>query len=525
MADQGLCKFQGNILLGGRMTFSRGIRPSRGKLYMLPEHTFDRKVGLLEFTFPSTGTIRFPDSAVLTNTFRPHMRNRDGWRWSIQVVDRRWKWKYPTIDGVYNEYGTAPRRDSKNIKELITLCLEALGEFGYDTAAVPETVYPPVVWTAARADLELQWLCDLIGFIPILKMNMNTVSIEPLNDTGGAEMPTGGETTPIASEFTWKPAVIPENLRVQGDPTIYQSELTLSPYGLESDGKIEPIANLSYKPQQSWSDQWPYYFSDVLAADRNLALQTVYRWFVPTSGWNASDITVSSFKQIELLDVTLERVTGSDGVDRPVPCRVRGIFWPYSDLDSSTSTDTPYSGAFKILPDLGVVEFEQPVFQLDGMSGINTIADPVLKMTCAYRIREANGDGYAVYTRDLAVSKSNSTTKHRVLYHPELAKETIDGAIYGSVSSNETAIQAEADVYLSNVEATYDFTEAQDTTYNGCIAIDLDGAIAQVEYKAGLGMPATTRIGRFTEFDINTLHHQQRRAHERLQQMARRMNV
>jgi hypothetical protein len=522
MADQGICKFLGAVVLGGKMTLSRGVRPSRGKLYLLPETTFDRKVGLLEFAFPSGGSIQFPDSALLTNTFRPHPNhNRDAWRWSVQVVDRRWKWKYARINGTYNESGLLPRRDSiKNLKQLMELCLDAMGETNYDTSAVPDSVSPPVVWNVSRADLELQWLCDLIGFIPVLKTTTNTVSIEPLNDTTGANLPSGGEITPGPTVSTWKSAVIPQNLRVQGDPTIYQSELTLSPYGLETDGKIKPIADLSYKPAGGWTDQWPWHFPDVVKASRHLALQTVFRWFVPTTGWK-NDISVSSFEQIELLDTTIERVADGDGVDRPVPPRVRGTFWPYSDLDNSTPANTVYNGNFKIDSHKGVVIFEQPVFQLV----FNIVAVPILKLTCAYRVREDDGDGYAVYIRDLAVSKSNSTTKHRILHHPELAKEDIEAPIYGAISDNETAIETAADVYLTNIEKTYDFEASQDVTYSGLVIQDLDGAIAQLEYRAGRGMAATTRIGRFTEIDITTMHHQQRRALERLAQMAQKMGV
>lgn len=525
MADQGIATFSGMaaVVLSCDGTLSRGVRPSVFRLKIIPPVAFDRPNGTLTLTYPGT-TITLPNCAVVGKHFRPFY-GRDKYRWVVALQDRRWKWRYPRIDGVYNERapnGTIQTGNKKNIKQLMELCLVALGETGYTTSAVPADVYPPVVWNRARADLELQWLCDLVGMVVCYKVSTDKVTIQKLNDTSGAAMPAGGVS--VTPQQSFKPAVAPDTLRIQGDPTIIQAKLPLEPVGLEDDGRILAIANLSYKPAAGWEEQWHNHFADVAIGMRHYAFQTVWRWFrpkAPTTGWEGDGTTIDDYSQIELLPYMAESDIDPDGVYRRLPPVVTGSFWPQCDHAINTSNTTVYAGTFAVRPELGVVEFEYPVVKI----AAGAIAEPELYLWTAYRVRKTDSDGYAVYTKDKAVTKGSIDTEPRVLPHPELTKVKIIDAWYGDgAADNLAGIDAEAESYLDMVEATYDFAAADERFYNGLVKHDLDGAIAQVRWKCG-GGPALTRIGRMTEFDIYSQHQQQRRAMERLAQMAERQSL
>lgn len=520
MADLGWVTFNGATFLGAEMTLSRGVQPSTCLLTTIPG-PLDRIVGDLVFHYGAT-TLTFPGAAMLENSFRPSF-GRDQYRWRVAVVDRRWKWRYPRIDGVYNERGadgTLRSATKKNVKELVELCLVALGESTYDTADLPTNVYPPVCWSRARAALEMQWLCDLVACCVILRASTNTVAIKKLNDALGAEIPVGAmPVTPPG--IPWKQAVIPSMLRIQGNPTVVQSKLELEAVGLNSDGKIVPIDELTYIPGGGWEEEWPTVFDGVADADKHLAFDTVWRWYRPKSGWDGDGVTVNDASQIELLTHAAECFEDSNGVLRPIAPRVQGVFWPNCDRAQNTAADTIYTGKFKVRPELGLVEFDYPIISWDD----DLVSPADIDIIAAYNVRKPDSDGYAVYTKDLAVSTAPIATEERILPHPELTKVKIVDEILGTAGDNLTELDAEASEYLSRNEASYDFSGAQDVFYNGLVNVDCSGAIAQVKYRVGDGTKMTTRVGLHTEFDHGVAGQQQRRSQERLAQIAERMSL
>lgn len=543
MADLAYATF-GSIpnLTGGTLTMIRGVKPSRCLLRRMPADLTVWTVNTLTLHYGSlapsrvgtgplgsTSVVTLPNCAVVETRNR-HWHARDGWRQDIVVCDRRWKWRYVRVDGVYNERtpGFAVQdKNKKTIKQLMEICLDALGETSYVTDDVPVDVYPPAIWNRARADLELQWLCDLVGMVVCYDTLTNTIKIKKLNDTTGSSLPS--ETFAASPAQRYKPSVMPAHLRVQGNPTIIQSELTLEAVGLDVDGSIVPIDDLTYKPAGGWEGEWPTIFDGVDAANRDLALATVFRWYRPASGWEGDGVTITDATQLELLEYSAEGGEDEDGYYRPIPPLIKGVHYELGDLNSNSASSVIYAGDFKVRPEKCLVEFSYPVFKL---TDATAIAQPELTGILAYRVRksgpsgtESSDGGYAVYQRNKDVSSATTTTDYRVLCHPELTKVKIVDEIYSSAGDNSTALNAEADSYLDRVEATYDFEYCDERVYVGIWPQATDGAIAQVQWWWGHGRPALTRIGRFTEFDPYTLHHQQRRMQERVAQMAERFSL
>jgi hypothetical protein len=288
--------------------------------------------------------------------------------------------------------------------------------------------------------------------------------------------------------------------------------------GRDSDGSIvDGIDTLAYST--SWANEWNTIFDGVSEMDRHHAFDTIYRWYAPDGGWDGDGVAIDSYQQLELLETLAECGENSELGLAPHAPQVTGVFWPYCDKQHNTASSAIYTGKFRVLKDLGIIEFAYPVIKWD--NGLPAPAD--LNITIAYRVRKPDEDGYSCYTKDKEVSAHQLDNGYRILHHPELTKvKIVDSAFGAGASDNETALDAEADVYLDRTEANYDFTESRDIVYNSIRTINPDGAISQVRWWCGNGRVAMTRAGRNTEFDIYTANVQQRRAQERLAQMAER---
>src|SRR5262249_52141696 len=142
--------------------------------------------------------------------------------------------------------------------------------------------------------------------------------------------------------FGIDPPVCPDSLLLVGGPTRFQTMFRLEAVGLDTNGQIVPIDNLSYKPVSGWGQEVWFGFANVIdAAARGLGRRTVFRWYrikctAPLTAAGEFEIpgyegTVDALWQILPLENGLiESFTDSDGIARAKPARVQGIFWDRS---------------------------------------------------------------------------------------------------------------------------------------------------------------------------------------------------
>lgn len=503
--DQGIGTAGSLTVLGIDFTYSRGVSPSTGLMKLVPLGTFDRFVDDLTLSFGGSSQT-LTDVAVASCPLEL-FEGRESFRWNCAIQDRRWRWRYPRISGTYNRRlcdGSVDEKGKKTAQELGELLAAELDDT-IDVTELPTDAYPSVFWEDALARFELAWLCDLFGLTVCPKTD-NTFVLEPVTQT--ASLPAGGNPiTPPA--FSSKPAIIPSAVRVTGSHDRKQGWIDLVSVAVDIDGKIDVINNMSYNP--GWGSQWPNVFPDVAEAYRHLAFEYVHRLFVP------SDPT------IVLDDHVLELGTDvTAGRKRCLDPQVKGIFFSHDDFGTTTGSDAIYTGKFTVRKDWNAVLFHYPVYQISS----GAILPAELSINTGYHIITSDGQAASYYTKDKAVPEAKKTTKPRVLRHPELSKTYIETSLYGtSTGSNSAALDVEADAYLDPVAATYSFQASQDVLYDRLIFTDLSGAIAQIKWRLGNGRVATTRIGLNQEVDIYSIGHQQRRAQERLSQMAERMRV
>lgn len=501
---QGIGTLGSLTVLGAQMTHVRGVDPSVCLIRLVPDVTFDRFVDDLTLTYGGI-SLTATDVAVAAVPGRWHL-DREHYRWNAVALDRRWKWRYTRISGKYNVRrcdGSIDPETQKSARQLGQILFDELGEAGYDVSDLPSTAYPAVLWDNALARLELQWLCDLFAADVCMTLS-DTFSIQAITTT--ASLPAGG--TPVTPEtYSHKPAVMPSKVRIAGSDLIKQDWISLTPVGLDWNGNIEPLTSLSYAPAGGWGNQWPYAFPDVATQYRHLAFETVWRWFIPPD-----NIVLLNHPAESGLDTTRNQKFC-------LPPQVRGDFFMLDDLGTNGS-DEYSSAVFRIREDLNLVEFEYPVYALSS----GTIVNPSLEINTGYIEVDATGVSTQSYSYDQNIPEAKKVTDPRVLRHPELLWHDITASIYGSATgTNTAALDAEATVYAEAVANSYSYDKAQDIIYDGILAIDLTGSITQIRWTVGNDWPAFTRVGVNTEFDVREKQRQQRRAHQRLLQMAERM--
>ncbi len=277
MADalQALATFPGiDQIVEASFTLSHGITPSVAMIEMAPQEDFIGEGGTLSFFFDGV-EIDFPDCKVDWASFE--VNQSSGNRWHLSILDRRWKWAFGTFSLTANTRapdGTIDPVRQKDAQTIAALCLQAMNEQGFDVSLVPGNAYPLVEWDHENPARALASLCDELGLRIVLRLD-NTVGIYPLGQ--GDDLPV--DLTVMANSLTINPPEIPDSLLLVGGVSRFQMDFFLEPVGLDVNGAIVPINNLSYMPKGGWAKaDWPD-FESVAVAWRSLAEMSVYKWY------------------------------------------------------------------------------------------------------------------------------------------------------------------------------------------------------------------------------------------------------
>src|SRR5579862_1093188 len=147
-------------------TTSHGTTPGCAVLTILPQPISGIQMqGTLKIT-DGTGLIILQGCRV--DGIRAN-EDGDGVTWTLEIVDRRWRWReLGQISGCYNQRdprGQLLPWTLKSVKDLISLCLTAMGESDFElnlpTAATStDAIYPAVDWNAVNPAYALMQLVE-----------------------------------------------------------------------------------------------------------------------------------------------------------------------------------------------------------------------------------------------------------------------------------------------------------------------------------------------------------------------------
>lgn len=264
---------------------SRGARPSVCQVQM------PYNPNLRKGPFPMTWSdgfrsITFKDCII--NDVQTS--NGNGQVMSIAILDRRWKWEYPRISGKYNVRragNSIVKGTKKSIRDLVALCLEALGEKKgtYDISKMPNDVYPYVDWNYGFASAALESLCQMSNSHICL---CHDDKIRIFRDGVGNELPAiPSSNSSVGFEFGHRPGYV----GVASGLFRWQFDFELEPVGVDADNSIKPIDELSYAPKAKdeagneiegtvdWGEATFTTMAGVRADCRRLAVESVWRWY------------------------------------------------------------------------------------------------------------------------------------------------------------------------------------------------------------------------------------------------------
>jgi hypothetical protein len=253
MADRCKAFFNGlEVQVSFSMTRSPGTSPDVGQLVWRRGGTLPSNfVGDLVLTNGDTEVVRFHD-CMLRNPSERIGETRDI---VYQIMDRRWKWKTPSLFGQYNvrdEANNLIDGHKKNARELALLALEAMhapdgGTFDVSALPTDEDLAPHVVWHYEPAAVFLDKLCSMFGCTVHL---LNDDSVKIIQDNTGDEPDNEGLMYPVETGLIINPA--PDFATAYAGDTWFDGWLTTEPIGMELDGSVKPIAMLSFAPENGW---------------------------------------------------------------------------------------------------------------------------------------------------------------------------------------------------------------------------------------------------------------------------------
>jgi hypothetical protein len=484
---------------------------------------------------PGVCTFRIPAEGAPLPTFPSTMRFADGRRsfefrdcvigdialdqtegdsWIVSVLDRRWRWAFGEISGVYNvrRAGQIIARTRRTPRELASLCFEAMGETRYDVSRMPNDFYPEINWDMEVPAAALDTLCQTVGAVVCPRLN-DTYAVMPLGV--GADLPKE-----IGCEFRQSIdfSEVPDALAFAAGPTMWQKTLELwKPVGIEANGKIVPIDKLSYKPTNGWEFENPSTFAGVKDKEaRKLAQQCVFKWYqvkLPIELPGIKEPIKTIDELLPLLDHQLEHefVLGESQRKQAV---VYGLYFDRGDTGRNNGTvvshnlkankELIYKGGWSIDQQYGLVKFNDPAVYLSRQSqtGRTIIVPAKLFLRCAMNHYDPVTGAPKRWTKTLETGYRNGTKPAWIrrddVFH-EMIVETGSGKV---LSNNEAALKEQANYYLKNEVKKYQNRNPQTASYSGFMPIELDGAIAQVTLSIDTEGYATTDASRDSEHSI-----------------------
>ena len=410
---------------------------------------------------------------------------------SVQVADRRCLWAWDEISYAWNRLNVD---GSENPERSLHLLLADLVAHlpGARTGSLVATagIYPPVAWDQDNTAQALQELCDEFGLIASMSVS-GKVHVTSADEAAGwpggpykaKETGTGGKLKPA-------------KIVIAGAPLVNEKTFEdLVAVGLEIDGTIRPIADLSYKPASGWGTE-PITFPNVSGGTyngtaysaeeaRELARKCIWKWY-------ALDLTDNERKQyLPLLDVRSEIVESQGNEEHGKPY-VNSENAQWDGTSWKKDAKGRISSGFTIDNELGIVKFEEPVYSITTEGGSHGgLVAPDIDLRAAYEQKPDPDDAREqicsyYYARAVAGGAAGTKLLHKI---PELRVWYITGT-----AQNEANVEAYAKLVAQRLERQFTGGGPEARTYPRIVNATPRGVLRSVQWTVSTGGGATTTI-------------------------------
>jgi hypothetical protein len=568
-APQGTFDYEGirPYVTSGQFTLTPGLSPSVCSLSCLPLPNMPPSNGTLVLEY-GADQLRFLNCKLDSVVGR---RGQDGKsEWQLTIYDRRWMWAdRGKVSGEWNKrvndqivYGT-----EKKPSELLKMCLEALGESGFDLSRVPDDDRPYVEWDYTRPSAAMGELCDLLKCIVCLGPVDNKIYIIP--NILSTVVFTGDGATEY--EESLDPPDPPAGIIVVGSKIKYQIDFPLEAVGREDDGTWKLLDELSYIPEVLKADgssftpkqySWNWFSSEMLnVSDKKLRtlgekyVFKAYRIKPPTGipGLPNSEIPKDIKAYLPLLNEQVEYVgedvPTTDDKEKDLRRRspqVHGFFandgqtaqaeWEVEASYQKNLKDYPaalYDKGIDLDVERGIVMFGSKIFRLvakahpqDGI--IYPAKEPAeIYLRVACHISKAPKT-YGEYNRFEFTQSNNQGPKAAPSWAKRYeVREDIEREIYydyvptQKLVDNEALCNELAKVYWERIASEYVPKDGLSATYVGFRKVGNDGAVRQITWFVDTEGKAFTRISKNREEVDASLSYKERRLIEKIRNSQR----
>lgn len=483
--------------------------------------------------------------------------------YTLQILDRRWKWAFTSVVGQYNQ------RDHKNqikpwqretLEHLAKKCLIEMGEtdnVGDLPALEKDDDLPAVDWVFVNAAQALTDLVEPFGCRIVFRPFENDTVISKIGE--GADLPDlDYESFTPSFDLPEKP----EKLALIGAEVAYTCAFALEAVGAEPWGEIKPIDELSYKPAAGWGVSPPPYFPNLTIPDINpavgiffpgikvsqltaaeyraLAKTCIFRWYritlQPLSGdkfkqpglddrefpaRNQDGTNAVADQYFKLLKGILTVRRDDNGVVIVDPPRVHGVFnRGASNYWTNTDKTESITEGITIDSDRGIVKFDRYMFRINPTASAiaaaiagGLVSDPVspwkigpaeLVLVCSAAVRSANDHQFDRTQRLRTLIQGGDNKSYRIIHREEI--QEIKYAEFSpstwqvkGTDDNAADVNAAANHVIDGAEQEYQIINAGTRKYPGIMLTKPDGALQQFTYTVGGGGAPFTTISRNTE--------------------------
>ncbi len=542
-----------------QMTVAHGTEPSKVTINIPPDQNIQTG-GTLTF---NQGNVEIPFYDCRADVVDIYKDSQGLEMWTVTIMDRRWRWRYGAISGYYNVRvdKTLRKGTEKNLKDLMKLCLDEMGEKNYDLSTVPDKIFPEVDWNYVLPAQALSQLADLIGYRVVFQIRRNRVAI--LKHGEGRTLKQENATD-YAS--TYDPPESPTELRFIGGRTFWEMHLLLEAVAQETEKqdfswKLLDDPSLSYRPKKGWKDFDPE-FANIVGNEkvslvageislRKFVQANVFKKYRITPFVLISDnprrtkplvlqhpdgkkLTVENRQQ--LLPLMHDRLAtyktefgdrAKPGViwgafdgggaayennveDRPVNSSSGGPNWL---ADGSPPKLLVYPHSWNLDVETGIVSFDEPVFQylpetvlckrVDGSIfpvKRQSYLPATLWLRVGFGFRDKDTRAWKSWEIPRPIDKS-AKTKPQFVHRDDIPLSLVisnTGKIIDVKNATVKEYEKAAKFYLDETEKTIQTKDPVAVTYPYLRLEDLDGAIQQVTFMIK-GNGAFTKVSRNRE--------------------------
>ena len=486
-----------------------GTRPDVAILWAQPQPGSPDCSGTATLSFSFNGVTMnwfnaLCDKGTLTMSIHGH-------RQMFEIRDRRWRWSKAYVTAACNireDDGSIDAATQLTLQQIAANIFYIMGEPTADVSRVSAVDYPEVMFDHDVASDAIDELLTTRGYVIALQADD---SVAVYRRGQGATLPANGDVVNVG--VTVNPPEIPLYLTALGKRTLVQSKLKFQPVGLEKNGQVVPVNSLSYMPAGGWAGtDFENFAWTNDATIQALCKKCIGKWYQVVSqadgtfnlnngatNYCPGQITVTSAEQYlplrgKLLGGQADQFGQIKGSDYFVEGTIYGgVLFANPDPGFNTPNFTRFDEELhpaSLTEETGILKFDTLALKKSSGLGGGTFTFADIYVTCSYSVNDNIS-----FVKDRFTYSQNLGGFGIDLYKmDELERQIIfayaaNSATVNGVTDNNSTLQTQADITLTQIANKYQTTTGNVLLYRGIYAFNTDGVNLQIRWDCAVQSP------------------------------------